>query len=253
MGEIGAFIKVRLLRILLILFVSVFFFHTKTTALEKREPFKVPLAILSVRFNERTNKLQEVFISYGNKDEGWAISPHNDRYIKSNDRRGVDHIYKEAPYQAYLLTDFEAYHLNKVCSSLIKTLSLFEKYLQAGEWGKLLYLDSYLPTFFKGFYYLILAARNNSDPLPPVVNVPDTLYENSFSSPLSDKRILHWRCTPDHIIKLRIVTREMIFQLKEWQKVELSTKKRDLRLIQSNKFKEIYTLFVRMYFNQNKI
>lgn len=190
-----------------------------------------------------------MFISYGSKVEGWAISPVNDRYIKFTLKRQTDHIYKENPAIAHHLTDFEALHLNKICNSFIRTLYIFERHLQRKSWGKLLYMDGYLPSFFKGFYYLMQASRCFREPLPPFTNIHDSLYDNSFNSIKTDRRIQLWRSRPDRIIKLRIITKEVIHQIKLWQKKELANPNRDPRDSHSGQFYHVYGLFIRLYFN----
>ncbi len=243
MNNTNCYIKVTILLSIFIL---------ESFALEKRESFTVPLAILTVRFDDKTGNLDEVFISYGHKYEGYAISNQNDRYIKSTAKRQIDHIYKEDITTSYLLTDFEAKHLNKVCNTFIKTLFIFEKNLQKKVWGKLLYLDAYFPTFFHGFYYLVHASRNATDPLPPNTCIPNHWFDNSFRSPKSDKRIKNWRNNPEHVTKLRVIIKEVIYQIKQWQQLELTSPNRDLRLNSDKNFKEIYSLFITMYFNLKK-
>ena len=233
----------------IILFLSAFFFNL--SPIEKREPFPVPLAHLFVRIDRRTNRFEEVFISFpGNEREGWGIAEFDDRYIKFTLRRQVDHIHREYPRLEYQLSPFEAKRLDKVCNSFIRTLVLFERNLQRKNWGRLLYLDGYLPQFFNGLFYLVMAARCSCDSLPGFTRIPESLYENNFTSPKSDKRIQAWRSKPDHVMKMRIVTKELIYQIKKWQKVELNNPKRKPYASRDHKFREVYGLFIRMYFNR---
>ena len=225
----------------------------KSDAIEKRESFPVPLAILTVHLNQKTGNLDEVFISYGSKTEGWAISSLNDRYIKFTLKQQVDHIYKENSRIAHVLTDFEAKHLNQVCNSLVRTLTLYERYLQRKNWGRLLYLDAYLPAFFKGFHHLMLASYCYREPMPSFTCIPDSLFDNSFNSIKSDRRIQMWRKKPDRIMKLRILTKEVIHQIRLWQEKELTNPNRDPRTSSSKQFRHVYELFIRLYFNMMQI
>ena len=190
-----------------------------------------------------------MFISYDKEREGWAIADYNDRYIKSTNRRQIDHIYKEHKNIAYLLSDFEARQINKICDSFIHTLILFDRYIYRQRRDRLLYLDGYLPSFFKGFYYVMLAAHSSKDSLPPVTNIADSLFDKSVYSPKSDKRIQQWYSSTIYLTKLRIVTKELIYQIYQWQKIELTNKNRSFYLYKNTNFKEVYELFIRLYFN----
>lgn len=218
-------------------------------ALEKRDPFPIPLPHLFVRFDGRTGCLDEVFIAYNSEKEGWAIAKFDDRYTKSTNKRQTDHIFKEHDNIAYLLSDFEAQQLNKICESFVYTLILFDRYLQRQRWDRLRYLDGYLPAFFQGFYYVMHAAHCGKNCLPPVTCIADSLFDKSVNSLKSDIRIQHWSKNPAYITKLRIVTKELIFQTCQWQEKELINPERNGYLYTNNKFKEIYELFIRLYFN----
>ena len=139
--------------------------------------------------------------------------------------------------------------INKICDSFLHTLILFDKYIYKQRKDRLLYLDGYLPSFFKGFYYVMLAARCNKDSLPSVTNITDSLFDKSVNSPKSDKRIQQWFNSPKHLTKLRVVAKELIYQIYQWQKIELTNQNRNNYLYVNTKFKEIYELFIRLYFN----
>lgn len=221
-----------------------------SASLEKRTPFAVPLPNLFVRIDQERKTFEEVFVSYGSDREGWGIAEFDDRYIKYTLRLQVDHIYRETPRLAYILTDLEAEHLNKICNLFVRTLTIFENDLQNGQWDRLLYLDASFPAFFKGFFYVVKAAYCSRDTLPPATRISDTLFDETFDSPKSDRRIQTWRTTPEHITKLRIIARELIYQIRQWQKMELNNKKRQPFVINDKvRFKEAYELFIKMYFN----
>jgi hypothetical protein len=148
-----------------------------------------------------------------------------------------------------MISDFEADVLNRVCKTMIPTLETFERDLQHERWDKLLYLDSFFPRFLKGFYYLYCAARNSPYALPKSVCIPDSLYDISLTSPKSDERIRMWQTQNNQIIKLRIVSKELVYQIKEWQKQELDNQRRNPEVSSGKKFEEAFTLFVKLYFN----
>lgn len=216
-------------------------------ALEQRKEFNVPLAFMTVSFDER-HECQEVFITFGSSEEGFGISSGDDRYVKDTRRMRTDEIFREQRGQENLLSPFEAKVINHVCSTFGSTLDIFESDLKAQRWNRLLYLDGYFPPFFKAFYYLLTSARDDNA-LPAVVNIPDSLFDNSLVSPKSDNRIAFWRGSPDHTMKLRIAAKELMYQIKQWQKLELANPKRDAFEDHSEKFVEAYELFIRLYFS----
>ncbi|NLL14602.1 MAG: hypothetical protein GX267_14450 [Fibrobacter sp.] len=214
---------------------------------EKRKAFSVPLPLITASF--RDDVIEEVFVSFGDSHEGWAIAPGNDRYVKDDRKLRLDHTYLESVTQTRLLSNFEASLLNKVCESFSETLEIFERDLNSSKWERCLYLDYWMPVFIKNFYYLFSVARNSNDLLPNVICVADSLYDTSPNSTISDKRIDYWRKHPDHVLKLRIAVKELIFQIKIWQQKELANPQRDVLADHSKGFIQALELFTRLYFN----
>jgi hypothetical protein len=216
----------------------------------KRSSFNVPLANLSVSFNEDTHVFEKVRVSFGNDDNYYClIAPGADYEIKVTKEGRQKYVHGEAPDKAYMISDFEAEVLNKVCKTFVSTLEIYEKDLQHEKWERLLYLDSYFPRFLKGFYYLYCAARNSPYALPKGICIPDSMYDVSLTSPKSDERIRQWRQSPDNIIKLRIISKELIYQIKDWQDKEIDNSKRNIDVSYGKKFEEAFTLFMKIYFN----
>jgi hypothetical protein len=220
----------------------------------KRTAFSIPLARLSVSFDERTHVFEKVKVSLGgsddnSSDECWIIAPITDYEIKVTHEGRQKFVHTEAPDKAYIISDFEAEILNKVSKSFISTLEIFEKDLQKNRFDRCLYLDAYFPRFLKGFYYLYCAARNSPYALPRSACIPDSLFDISLTSTKSDERIKTWQGLPDHIIKLRIITKELIYQIKEWQKKEIENPSRNVEVPAGKVFEEAFTLFVKIYFN----
>jgi len=219
---------------------------------QQRKEFNVPLPFLSVAFDNAEN-FQEVFITYGSIHEGWAIGDIDDRYVKDTRRLRLDHLHKELPRQAYMLSPFEVEVLDRVCNSFYSALSTFENDLRDRKWDRVAYIDMYFPVVFRGFYWLFTAAKNNREALPKVTDIDTTFFDNSLSTvPRSDARIGTWQKNPEHVIKLRIAAKELQFQIKKWQKADLNLGKRDPWEDNSLDLVQTYELFIRLYFNLPK-
>jgi hypothetical protein len=85
--------------------------------------------------------------------------------------------------------------------------------------------------------------------MPKSASVPDSLYDVSLTSPKTDQRIQAWITQRDYLIKLRIIAKELIYQLKEWQKKELDNPSRNVELPAGKKVEQAFTLFMKIYFN----
>jgi hypothetical protein len=220
----------------------------------KRSSFTIPLARLSVSFDERTHVFEKVKVSPGGSDDNssddcWIIAPITDFEIRTSRDGRQKFVHAEAPDKAYIISDFEAMVLNKVCKSFASTLEIFEKDLQKKHWNQCLYLDAYFPHFLKGFYYLYCAARNSPYALPRSACIPDSLFDISLTSTKSDERVKNWQQQTDYVIKLRIITKELMYQIKEWQKKEIDNPSRNVEVQAGKVFEEAFTLFVKLYFN----
>lgn len=228
--------------------ISVLLICLSDAEVEKRHPFHVPLAILTPAFSS-DDKFEEVFVTFEGRNEGWAVSFGDDRYVKDTKRIRIDHTFKENPTQYYLISPFEAEVLDKVCLSLEATLKIFDHQLKNEDWGKCLYLDGSFPPFLKGFYYLFCSSKSSYSALPNILNINNDLFENSFNSEKSDRRIAAWRNNKDQIIKLRIAAKELDYQIEKWRKADLDNSSRDAYEDHSKEFISALELFVRLYFN----
>jgi hypothetical protein len=221
--------------------------------LGKRSSFSLPLARLSISFSERTHVFEKVKVSFDIDkdpvDEYAFIEPITDYEIKETPDGRQKIIHMEQPDKAYIISDFESQILNKVCKSFINMLEIFEKDVHKEHWDRCLYLDAYFPRFLKGFYYLYCASRNSPYAMPKSACIPDSLYDISLTSPKSDKRIASWKLKPDYVIKLRIISKELIFQLKDWQKKELDNPSRNVEVPAGKKVETAFALFIKIYFN----
>lgn len=221
-----------------------------THAQAKRSSFGIPLASLSVSFNENNRVFEKVKVSFGDDDNYYClIAPGADFEIKVTREGRQKYVLSEAPDKAYMMSDFEAGVINKVSKTFVQTLEILERDLQHEKWERLLYLDAYFPRFLKGYYYLYCAARNSPYALPKGICIPDSLYDVSLTSLKSDARITAWRQSSDHLIKLRIISKELAYQIKEWQNKELDNPRRNREISYGKKFEEAFTLFMKIYFN----
>ena len=233
---------------LLFLFTGVLFHGISVSAqvpkLAPRSSYSIPLLKLSV-IDDDTG----VRISRESSEDHTVISAVNDYSVKNNRNAVKKTTYRESIEKAYRITDFEADQLHVVTRSLIATLDEFEKNVRNRKWGQCRYLDAFLPKFLRGYYILIGAAKNNIPKYRPEIALFEGKYEVSLNSPLTDIRIRSWTSDPERSVKLRIATKELIYQLKHWDKRELSNKNRNPDISLSGKAEEALGLFIRIYFS----
>jgi len=218
----------------------------------ERDKYKLELPHISVTFDDYGRAAEEVKIDYEGLSRHYAIiTPLHDNWVE-NTRKGIKReIYRESPTFAYHTSDFEAAQLLEVTDGFKETLKDFEKNLKRKDFEKCLYLDGYFPRFLRGFYYLCASVRNSPAVLPREGRVDERDYEPGLASPLSVKRIDQWRSQKDHIIKLRMATRELIFQIERWQDKDLDNRQRKDSGFFDTKFRDAYALFIQIYFNKN--
>lgn len=228
---------------------AVFSFGAGSRAYQ-REPYNIELPKIAVGFNDTTKICNRVRITFHKSDDYVIISENDDAFVKTN-RNGVQKtVYREFPEKSYQLTDFEVEQINKVCKIFVETLDQFEKNLHNNKWGRCSYLDAYFPNFLNGFYYLMLEARNSTETIPEEAKIPESLYDVSLNSVKTDDRIRKWQANKEHIVSLRIAIKELIFQIKEWQKKELTNSKRNHEISQDSQFFKALIFFERVYFNK---
>jgi len=213
-----------------------------------RTPFKVPLAKIAVTFNNTTNKYDQVRINF-DEGEAYIIAPGDDILSKKS---GENTVYRELNQNSYQLSDFEAKTISRVCRTLIAALEDYETILKNENWGKALYLDSYFPRFLRGFHVMMCAAKESPEALPRAALVPEEAFDNSENSPKSDARINMWKADKDRIMKLRIASKELVSQIKLWQKDELNDPKRNPEISASGSFERTFAAFVKNYFGYAK-
>lgn len=208
-----------------------------------------PLPVITLVF-DGNNTFEEAFVSFKKNSEGWAIGAVDDRYVKDTRHERIDQLYRELPTASHYVSPFEAKVINQVTRKFEEALVIYERDLKHGSYERLLYLDGQLPSFLRGFFYMYCAAHNSFSALPKVTRIADSLYEETTPSLKSDQRVRTWRSNPEHVVKLRIATKELIFQMNEWRTKTLTGPAEfDPRQDKSKKFRESYELFIRLYFN----
>jgi hypothetical protein len=215
----------------------------------KRSPYSVPLAKLSVALDEETHDLKSVRIFYEGSDDYSVITPYDDEHIHMTAQGREKEVHREQPELAYLTSEFELGELEHVNRTFIAALAIMENDLHHQRWDRLLYLDSYLPRFLRGYANLCDGIREFHDPMPRNARIPEEAFDVSINSPKSDDRINMWKNETDYAIKLRIVAKELAFQLKEWNAIDKAKKLNASDLFLATKVKEAFGLFVHIYFN----
>ena len=150
-------------------------------SLGKRDSWRIPLADLSVSFNELDGSFEKIRVTFGEAPDQAQITNFGDVLVKISKEGRERHVYPETPDLAHVVSSFEADIAEKVCNTFTATLKAFEKDLQKENWARLLYLDAYFPRFLKGFFYFYCSVRNSPVALPKIALVPDSLYESSLS------------------------------------------------------------------------
>lgn len=210
----------------------------------KRKSFTLPFLSLKSSVYQESGRFRKVKIILDEHKEYVEITPRNDFLFKSSRNEIHRTTYAEYPEHAHLLSNFELEQILCVVNSFTATLEIFERDLERQHWDRCLYLDSFFPRFLQSFYHLCNAAWQSFDALPAVADIPDSWFDISLHSIKSDRRIYQWQTRPDHIVKLRIITRELIFHLKKWEKKSTET----VRLGFHEELREAYGLFIKLYF-----
>jgi hypothetical protein len=213
---------------------------------EKAKPFSVPLPIITTTF-ESNGTLIEAFVTYEGSQEGWALAFADDRYVKDTRKERLDYIYRELSTQRPYLSPFEIKVIDNVCEHFQDALSIFEKDLRDKKWGRVLYLDTYMVPFFRGFYYLIGASKCSYTTLPSNACIADSAFDLTYDSPKSKSRVSRWAHDEEHIVKLRIAAKELHFQIGKWRDNDLTAKTRDPWQDNSNACMDAFDLFLKLY------
>lgn len=230
--------------------------------LRKRSPFEIPLVKLKIYEDhemvnemhdyEQDNPFKKVRV-YQRESEDYALISHYQDQMISIKRRGIEKdTYLEPQRDAMQISRFEAQQLTVVVESLISTLAIFEHDLQMRTWGRVLYLDGYLPRFLHNFYYLNRCILNSRDALPEVTFISPDEFDYSHNSYKSDDRIRQWEEKRNYISKLHKSTQNLIFHLKRFNQNTLGevTRKRAVVDSYDRNTRQAYEEFILLYFNK---
>lgn len=252
-GKTDVFRRVRLLFIpagVMLLCACSFLFaqaDDESNAVQPREEFSLELPKISVSIDEETREFDGVRITMPGEENQIVIGTFDDMEIKNSKEGREKVLYRELPEKAGYFTKFEIKTILKVNKYFISSVEDFDKFLQKSGWGKCCYFDAFFPHFLSGYYYLICAARNSEAALPLGARIPEKEYDVSLNSLKTDYRINRWRSSPDTVIKLRIISKELVHQLKIWQKNLEKTKEND-DVATPKELEEALTVFIRAYF-----
>jgi hypothetical protein len=220
----------------------------KALQLQPRESFNINLPKISVSADDETQEFNGVKIIFPESNDILIIGTGDDYLVKNTSHGAEKTLYREPYEKSGYVTKFEARNLNKVDQEFANVLDEFDKLLQKGKWGRLLYLDAYFPHFLNGYFYLICAIRNSTCALPRAAHIPEEGFDVSLYSAKTDARINQWRGSQDQIIKLRISGKELAHQLRIWEKA-LSKISDNEDVAVSKELEEAFVVFVRVYFN----
>lgn len=231
---------------------AVFSFSAFSSDLSTRVPYNLAIPKISIGFEKDSKTCSRVRIFFDKSDDFYVITQTDDMFVKVGRNGQEKKVYREPEYKAYLITDFEAAQIDKVCTGFITILEQFEKDLRNENWGKCLYLDAFLPNFLNGFYYMMLMAKAASDDVPSDAKIDEKLYDISLTSSKTEDRIRTWCASMEYIVSLRIAAKELAYELKNWQKKELTNPKRDPEISQDSGMFKSLVFFEKLYFNKAK-
>ncbi len=215
----------------------------------KRTPVTIPFAKISAMLEEKSHSFEKVRVSWENYPDYAEITCYDDMLFKIRPEGRERIAYQEAFGQEFAISEFEASQIIRVNKSLAAIIKEVERLLQEQKWDKLAYIDAFLPRILKGYYYLYCGSRNSFSEMPSIALVPDNQFEASLNSRITDFRIYGWQRNPEKVIRLRIVAKELLFQMDAWEKKELTSKKRNKEISYGKSFEETFAMFVKLYFN----
>jgi hypothetical protein len=232
--------------------LAVFSLSAFSTDLSTRVEYNLAIPKISIGFDNDASTCSRVRIYFDKEDDFYVITQTDDMFVKVGRNGQEKKIFREPESKAYQLTNFEVEQINKVCKGFISTLEQFEKDLQNENWGKCLYLDAYFPNFLNGFYYMMLMAKAGSDDVPSDARIDEKLYDISLTSSKTEARIRAWCTSMEYIVSLRIAAKELAYELKTWQKKELTNSKREPEFSQDSGVFKSLVFFENLYFNKTK-
>lgn len=232
---------------------AAFSFYAFSTDFSTRVEYDLAIPKISIGLENENNTCSRVRIYFDKADDFYVLTQTDDMFVKVGRNGQEKKVFREPEFKSYQLTDFEAAQIDKVCKGFIATLEQFEKDLQNENWGKCLYLDAFFPNFMNGFYYMLLMAKAGSEDVPADAKIDEKLYDISLTSSKTEDRIRAWCVSMEYIVSLRIAAKELAYELKNWQKKELTNAKRDPEFTQDSGVFKSLVFFENLYFNKAKL
>jgi hypothetical protein len=229
--------------------IALLSYISPTKALEKRQEFTIPLAKISVGTDSTTGKFNKAKITFTDEREQVIITSDHDILVKNTNKGTEKSQFREDPSRSFLLSAFEADAIGKISKGFIQTLEIFERDLKNQKYDQIRYLDGFFPKFLKNFKILLQLANNDMDQNSINRLIPDSSFDVSLSSIKTDARIKMWQTQKDYIMKLRIASKELAYQLKQWESKELVSGQ-EVDIMKNAKIEQTIDLFIKVYFNR---
>lgn len=224
---------------------------TQTLRTERYLKKCIPVAVNIQGFvDEKSGICNKVTLFFEDSREQAIITTMED-YSTKNSKDGTKKmVFREPAESAYLLSQFEAQQISKVCRTLVKVLEAFDESLEKGKWDRCQGLDSYLLRFLKGFNFLISCASNNTVSLIPAKLCPDSIYGIAVDLPKLEARINHWKTDAQSRSKLHTVLKELLYQCRVFHR-DISHYKRNQDILINKGFIEAMDIFIKIYLEDN--
>ncbi|NLL13176.1 MAG: hypothetical protein GX267_07215 [Fibrobacter sp.] len=211
----------------------------------------IPVSINIQGFmDENSGMCNKVILFFEDSRDQVIITTMEDYSAKDSKHGAKKMVFREPAESAYLLSQFEAQQISKVCRTLVKVLEAFDESLEKGKWDRCQGLDSYLLRFLKGFNFLISCASNNTVSLIPAKHCPDSIYGIAVDLPKLEARINHWKTDAQSRTKLHTVLKELLYQCRIWQR-DLSQQNQNQDIMINERFIKAMNIFIKIYLEDN--
>lgn len=211
----------------------------------------IPVSLNIQSFKDESSGIcNKVCISFEDSKEQIIITTLEDYSSEDSKNGSKKMVFREPQERAYLISQFEAQQISRVCKTLIKVLESFDESLEKGKWDRCKGLDSYLLRFLKGFNNLIFCASNNTVKLIPSKYCPDTAYNISVDLQKLENRIDRWRNDSQSRSKLQTVLKELLFQCRILNR-DISQNKKNHDIMVNDGFIKAMEIFIIIYLEDN--
>jgi hypothetical protein len=220
---------------------------TKTLKTEGYLKKCIPVSINIQGFmDEKSGMCNKVILFFENSNDQVIITTIEDYLLKDSKDGAKKTVFREAAERAYLISQFEAKQISRVCKTLIKSLEAFDESLEKGKWDRCQGLDSYFLRFLKGFNFLISCASNNTVRLIPAYYCPDSIYSIAVDLEKLNARTNHWKTDAQSRSKLQTVLKELLYQCWILQR-DISQQKSNQDIMIKEGFIKAMNIFIKIY------